>query len=304
MRHIYPFTLPVLLLFFAGCAALRVPDDPVADVDKSKQFVIWAHSDIQPRGTEYFQHYEDAISDIRENIPGVDLAIVAGDQIEGSGPLPHDDVYDWIDELRTTVDIPQWLVIAGNHEWQNIDAYYERFGTQLHYSASFGNILILLMSNEARGRQTVISDETFAWWKQQVIDNQDKIIITVTHARLKESGLFATSSERTLIVDSERFADVLREYRVDMWISGHTHIPGWLPRTHRTRESMNGILFIDLGSIRKESIYTRVESRLLYFTEGSSEATICYRNHEKRKRTKCITFELSQEFERLSENTE
>jgi hypothetical protein len=50
------------------------------------------------------------------------------------------------------------------------------------YTVEKGNILFIFMSNEDKGKATVISDETFKWWKNLVINNQDKIIVTITHA--------------------------------------------------------------------------------------------------------------------------
>jgi hypothetical protein len=139
-----------------------------------------------------------------------------------------------------------------------------------------------MISNERPGKQTYISDETFQWWEDLVINNQDKIIITVTHGALEGSGIAASHLERLVIKDSERFSNVLKKYKVDIWISGHSHFPGWFPKMYLTNKNFGGTTFVDLGAIRKDFL-TGSESRIFYFQPGSSIALMKTRNHYDRK---------------------
>jgi hypothetical protein len=259
---------------------------------EEKQLVVWAHSDMQPRSPAECEYYELAIADVRAHFDDISLAIVAGDLVHhGQSEL----VYRWIAELHRQTNVPRWLKIAGNHEWRNIELYKRYVETPLHYTFAWGNVVFLMLSNEAPGKRTFISDETFAWWKEQVVENQDKILITVTHAALKGSGLAAAGLGKLQIIDSPRFIRVLQEYTMDIWISGHSHLPGWLPRMHHRNDRLQGTFFIDLGAIRKDFL-TGVESRFLYFEEGSDQLVLYYRNHQKQRFTRSVRIPLAHRF--------
>lgn len=241
-------------------------------------FVIWSHSDIQYRSEDEIYQYPKAVDDVSEKFDEIDIAVFAGDIVQKSD---YAEVYKWYLETGKKAPVRNWLNIAGNHEWKNIDIYKTYIDDRLNYSYEEGNLLILMMSNEKKGRITYITDETFEWWKQKVIDNQGKIIITVTHASLGGSGLAASRIERLRIVDSERFVNVLEDYNMDIWISGHSHFPGWLPRTAYNNKRL-GTAFIDNGAIRKDE-FTSIESRFLFFKEGDDNAVMKRRNHAKER---------------------
>ena len=102
----------------------------------------------------------------------------------------------------------KWLDPMGEHtEFSGVDASKRRFspdGTWERYKFEAGNVLFLMLSdyNSAptpvgRGSSAqnlpggfpagAVTRETFNWWKQQVTDNQDKIIVTVHHHVLRET---------------------------------------------------------------------------------------------------------------------
>ena len=66
----------------------------------------------------------------------------------------------------------------GNHDLKPDKGvlFREKLRADTNYSITRGNMLFIFISDEARGKPTVISDETFNWWKDLVINNQDKII--------------------------------------------------------------------------------------------------------------------------------
>lgn len=248
---------------------------------KNDSCIIWAYSDIQPRSMKERAQYEYAINDISLNFNKIDMALFAGDIVQHSD---FRETYQWFLDTRKQAPVKEWHEIAGNHDWRSIDLYSQYINTSLHYSVVKGNLLILMISNESPGRQTYISDETFEWWKNLVISNQNKIIITVTHGTLEGNGLFASHLERLTIKNSTRFTDILKKYRVDIWISGHSHFPAWLPKMNVINKDLGGTAFIDLGSIRKEFLSTG-ESRFFYFHRGSSEVLMMTRNHSGMKFT-------------------
>ena len=72
-------------------------------------------------------------------------------------------------------------------------------GTWERYSFQVGNILFLAMGDRNDGGPPVgrgerggypagaVTRETFEWWREQVEQNQDKIIVTAHHHMLKET---------------------------------------------------------------------------------------------------------------------
>ncbi len=240
-----------------------------------KPFVVWAHSDIQPRSEKEKRNYIIALKDIRDNTATPDMALFGGDIVQHSH---FRNMFLWFMKVRKTVPVTEWYEIAGNHEWRAINDYRSIVRRDLHYAVRKGNILFLLMSNEEPGRRSFISDDTFRWWENMVRTGGDSIIITVTHGNLEGSGLISSNLERLTIIISERFRKVLRQHKVDMWISGHSHFPGWMPNMHYRNENLGGTVFIDTGAIRRDFM-TSIESRMLFFTPGRATAILRYRDH-------------------------
>ena len=239
-------------------------------------YTVWVHSDIQPVCEADRWHYKRAIEDLKNIQPHPVMAIIAGDIVQYK---TSNNDYEWFIELRKQANIQYWYEIAGNHEWKNIDAYKHYIGKPSRYTVSFGNIIFILMSNERGRPPTYLSNETFEWWKHIVITNQDKTIITVTHAPLRNSKLLGTISKNHIILDSERFEKVLKKYHVDIWISGHIHMPVWLHQNSRFAPEFGNILFINVCGIRKDPTMN-VESRMFFFQEGSNKLLIRLRDHE------------------------
>lgn len=266
----------ILLLFLPVLPGS--PEGPLYGGDTiipPKQFIVWAHSDIQPRNEQEKEYYITALRDVRDNIVIPDIAVFGGDIVQHSR---YRSMFRWFMEVRKTVPVKEWYEIAGNHEWRAIDDYRGIVRRDLHYAVRKGNILFLFMSNEGPGRRSFISDDTFRWWEEKVRTGGNNIIITVTHGNLEESGLISSNLERLTIINSERFRKVLRRHKVDLWISGHSHFPGWMPKMHYRNDDLGGTVFIDTGSIRRDFM-TSVESRFLFFTPGSDTAILRYRDH-------------------------
>jgi 3',5'-cyclic AMP phosphodiesterase CpdA len=131
-----------------------------------------------------------------------------------------------------------------------------------------------------------------------VANNQDRIIITVTHAMLEESGLFGSMMPENSIRDSSRFAEVLRRHRVDLWLCGHTHIPAFFNGKWKVGDGLKGTLFVNVSAIVKDPP-AGSQSSLVIFKKGLSHCMVRARNHEYKKWEKKsdILFELSRPFE-------
>ncbi len=264
----YHSILLILFLALSACCKQYLPP--------SSTYTVWVHSDIQPVYKADRWHYKRAIEDLKNIQPYPLMAIVAGDIVQHK---ESDEDFEWFVGLRTQAHIQYWYEIAGNHEWKNITGYQKYIGKPLQYTVRFGNVIFILMSNERGRPPTYLSDETFNWWKNIVIANQDKTIITVTHAPLKNSKLLGSFSSKHNIINSERFEKVLKQYHVDIWISGHIHTPVWLKQNSRFAPEFGNILFINVCGIRKDPTMG-IESRIFFFQEGSKKVLIRLRDHE------------------------
>ncbi len=248
-------------------------------INPKKNVVVWAHSDIQPRKDSEIHHYEVAVNDIIENFPSVNMAIVAGDIVQWKRDAPL--YYRWFLPLRNRTNIKYWYEIAGNHEARNLKSYKTYIKKPLNYAVIFGNILFIFMSDQKDTPQTVISDEVFSWWKKLIIRHRNMILITITHACLEQSGLLSSMHSTMRIEDSNRFSEVLRKFPIDIWISGHSHLPGFSGKLSRPDEFRN-ILFIEASSIRQDFL-SAIESFIIIFTNDSKKAHILSRDHEARR---------------------
>jgi predicted phosphodiesterase len=271
--------LIIIILLFAIAPLSNLNPADMTD----STFIIWSHSDIQPKKNDHLTNFPLAVDDITANFKYIDIAITAGDIVEKKNSA---DLYKSYLETRKKVKTGGWFEIAGNHECKDIKTYKKLINPHLHYSVRAGNILILLMSNSEKGQRTVIPDKIFNWWKDKVITNQDKIIITVTHGSLKNSGLLQSKMglKRQFIKNSKRFEKILNKYKVDIWLSGHSHFPGYLPYTDYKNDQLGGTVFIDNGAIR-EDFMSGIESRLLYFHPGTDRLIVRHRDHADGKFT-------------------
>jgi len=245
----------------------------------SNTLVIWAHSDIQPKRISQRSYYESAIADTKQTFKKADIALVAGNIIFHKNSA---SVYRWFLDQKKKSGIPRWYEIPGNTDMNDIANFRKLVRSDTHYAASAGNILFLFMGDEDTEPSQYISDSTFRWWKKNVEGAGDKIVITVTHGCLEQSGLFGAISPDSTIRNSRRFAEVLKKHRVDIWISGGTHIPNFFNGKMKEQEELWGTLFINAASITKE-LPSGVESAFLVFRENSQECLIMLRNHEYKR---------------------
>ncbi len=177
----------------------------------------------------------------------------------------------------------KWADPLGEHtELSGVDASRRPFpieGTWERYRFAAGNVVFLMLSDRnsapapvGRGRSDqklkggfpagAVTRETFDWWKRQVLDNQDKILITVHHHVLRDtttrsgygegegfhgkSGGVEGSSYLYFTIENEcpkqfeyststpedpgpfeRFLEQFHQENgraaIDLWIGGHSH---------------------------------------------------------------------------------
>ena len=276
----HTIALSFLAILLCGCATI-----PLTYSEKGPRqdtVVIWAHSDIQARDAKERRQYETATDDVAKNIGYVDAAILAGDIVQGGSSGDIDDDYRWFEKTRERAPVARWYEISGNHDSRFPDKYTQYIKKPLHYAVRMGNLLMIFLSDEdGKTSGSEISDRAFEWWKDLVIKNQDKIIMTVTHTNLDNAGFQYAFLPYRNVIGSRRFEAVLEKYRVDIWISAHTHSPSKLGM-NEILPGRNGsrTFFLNVASIREDFKISEVESRFLLFTRGSRTLTVKTRYHE------------------------
>jgi len=269
----------VLVIISVSCSYEK---QTLKDTDvRDDFFLIWSLSDIQPRYFSDREGFDLAVSDVKRNLMKPDMAIVAGDIIHSRENAVVD--YQWYVKTKEQAGVDYWFEITGNHDMKDYESYKKYINKPLHYSVNVGNMLMLFMSDQDRHPPQYISDETFDWWKKQVIENQDKIIVTITHAYPKHSGLFmAKHIESRTILHSERFEEVLKKYRVDLWLAAHTHIPSFFGQNENRVEEFNNTTFINISRIRRDFNFNP-ESRVIILKNNSPVMIIKTRDHDDEK---------------------
>lgn len=199
-------------------------------------------------------------------------------------------------------------------------------GTWERYSFQAGNVLFLMLSDRndapspvgrghSRQKQRggyppgAVTRDTFNWWKQQVLDNQDKIIVTMHHHALRDTTVASGRGEGhpryhgntgggegssylyflienddpddfQFTSDAHVFEDFLDEFHkqhghgaIDLWLAGHTHVKS--PEDDFGGKTISerrwGVSFLQVAALTKHHGGAVPVSRLLTFTAGSDE---------------------------------
>ncbi len=268
--------LILVLAFLGGCSRPLTGDSSsMSPGVEGRSLVIWMLSDIQPSTLAERQVFEQAISDVNAGVPRIDLGLIAGDLLKSRS---KDEAFSWFLATRNRSKVRHWYELAGNHDVRSAPIFSLFFPRPAYYGVAVGNLLILLLSDTHPSSATDISDEAFAWWRDMVLGNQDRIILTLTHGHLQGSGLLGSSLTSRQINGSERFEKVLQEARVAIWASGHTHLPQGLPGTVNVQETLGSTCFVNVSSI-DTGPFMSSQSRFFFFQEGSSQVLIRSRNH-------------------------
>lgn len=210
--------------------------------------------------------------------------------------------------------------LGENTAFSGVEGRWERYRFQA------GNILFLMLAdrNDApepvgRGHSNdgkaggylagAVTRETFNWWKRQVLDNQDKIIITMHHHALRDTTIASgrgdgnpryhgssggaegssylyyliendDPNEFRFTKDAHVFEDFLDSFHkehgrgaIDLWVAGHTHVRGpddeWGGKT--ISETRWGVDFLQVAALTRHHGGSHPLSRLLTFTDGDRE---------------------------------
>lgn len=305
LRTANPQNLIIIVLLFLLFTTLSCTKK--ADHDFLSQnedtFIVWALADthISDESEMEKKAFIQAVDDVNRNVAGVDIAIVAGDIAD----KPSGDVYRTYNSIKGKSYIENWFEVIGNHDLKDDEgaSFRKYIREKTDYSVIYGNMLFIFMSDSVPGKPTEISDATFSWWKNLVKNNQDKIIVVMTHAPLEGSSLPFSSRRDRQIIDSHRFMKVMEKYRVDIWLSAHLHLPhafnntivrgssrnssvaGRFDFSHTQEqlpedEELNETIFVHISAIRPDLFwFIKSESRFLTFYCGTNILRISSRNH-------------------------
>ena len=219
MKPAFPF-LTLALFLLPGCALLnraRFDRGKEASAPADDRLVVWMLSDIKPATAAGRKDFEHAIADVRANVPEVDMAIIAGDLLKSRSTAAD---FDWFVETRNLANIPHWFEVAGNHDVRNRKLFQRYFPTPPCYAIEVGNLRFLCLSDESKASETELSDRTFDWWQRQVREHSGQILVTVSHAMLRHSGIFSAGIASRRIRKSVPFEEELKKSRVAVWASG------------------------------------------------------------------------------------
>lgn len=269
----------VFFIVLPGCADVpTVPYEDLSSEGSARQLTLWMLSDIQPRNEVERSDFEQAVDDINNGVKQVDMAVIAGDILRSRSQR---SAFEWFAGARRKSKVKHWFEIAGNHDVRSGEIFRRFFPSPVYYGVEIGNVLLLLLSDESVSSSTAISDSAFDWWRKMVEKNRDRILLTVTHGHLRDSGLLGAAIASRRVEGSERFEGVLRTGRVALWVSGHTHLPQGMTGTISIRNDLGGTCFVNVSSIDSNS-FMDSQSRLFIFKDGSDIVWIRSRNHTKR----------------------
>jgi hypothetical protein len=229
--------------------------------------------------------------------------------------------------------------LGKNTRFSGVDAQRRPFsveGNWERYRFQAGNILFLMLADRNDAPELVgrghskdarrggypagaVTRETFNWWKQQVLDNQDKIIVTMHHHALRDttiasgfgegnpryhgsSGGAEESSYLYYLIENDDpddfrfiknahvFEDFLDAFHkehgrgaIDLWIAGHTHVHGpedvWGDKT--ISETRWGVGFLQVAALTVHHGGSHPMSRLLTFADGARDVKATVYLHDK-----------------------
>ena len=243
----------------------------------------------------------------------------------------------------------KWGDPLGEHtEFSGVDPKrrpYPVEGNWERYRFVAGNILFLMLADRNDAPEPVgrghsrdgkrggyppgaVTRDTFNWWKQQVLDNQDKIIVTMHHHVLRDTTTASGKGEGTptyhgstggaegssylyyiienddpanfqYTADAHVFEDFLDDYHqqhgrgaIDFWIGGHTHVKG--PDDDHGGKTISerkwGVTFLQAAALTVHHGGSFPQSRLITFTDQSDQARIQTYLHEDTYKDQPIGF--------------
>lgn len=267
------------LALLPGCVGTGGLFLPALPVEKR---TVWAWSDSHigrlADGKDGGAWMELAIQDLLKNIPKPDYALVLGDITHHAKP----ESFKTYARLRRTAGITRWYELAGNHDYKGVES--GDFGKIVQKEEQFvlldGNLAWIFIPAE-RGRSAgMLHEPTRKWLPKQLAKHQDKNVIVCSHQlvahTLRDSD--PAHNTETVLNPMDWVAQLLKDYRVDVWFCGHEHGPkrdkGQIRRIGRTT-------FINVASLSHLYGTQASNSFVLEMTAGKKEIIARLRHHDR-----------------------
>jgi len=307
-------TLKLLLGVVIVCMLLSLPSSSLADYPETAptptptpDAIIWFSSDAHLGSNDpAMNDWEWNVScwdfnNISQNqYPDVPFyAFAIGDVTESGFAIEYEHFYENFSTLQLNGGAKNYTY--GNHDpnWE-LDSGNQPENPYGNWTYSIGNILILALSTERNwtdSNQGIYSHQT-AWWNATVQANQDKNIISLIH-----HGMYNTTpaTDRDNIAeggggclhvnwsdDYPVFKYVLDNYKMNLWVHGHTHMALNAVFEGRRYIATNyndtyEHYFMNDGGIADHSATVSsdqdIESVFMFLYNDNDTAIMCRRNH-------------------------
>lgn len=211
-----------------------------------------------------------------------DLIIISGDITSQGYVEEYVKAKEFINELKSTAEV---YVVPGNHDACNVglQQFKRLIGERrfLHNDISNRLVIIGLDSSEPDIHDGQIGIDQREWLVKKLknVSEDMRIIVTFHHHILP---IPQTGRERNILLDAGDILKILMEYKVDLVLNGHKHVPhAWMLEklvtinsgTATTRR-LHGINFpsynlIELGEdelcVKKVNTETGVKENLAHY---------------------------------------
>ena len=260
-KRIIPALLALLFTLFAGCGAEPIPAEvPAATpfpAPEGLRVAVASDLHLDPLNTEkgegatavqYSLELADALLwDVRQQ--GAEILLLTGDLVNGGKAVRHELLAEKLRQAEA--EGLSVYVLPGNHDLgpatqSEFAAWYADFGyseaysrdkTSLSYCVKRDGLLLLMLDTGGYGGAAIdltaptehedafLSDSTLHWAEARLAEAEQEglRVLCAGHynllpeiARQPGSGFY--------IENGARLAELLRQYRVPLYLSGHMHL--------------------------------------------------------------------------------
>lgn len=252
--------LLLLAFLLAGCAADRTPQTEVPEIafPAREGFRVAVASDLhfnpddtkkdaEATAVQYNVELVEALLwDARQQ--GAEILLVTGDIVNGGKAHRHAMLSEMFHRAEESgIDI---YVLPGNHDLAPVTqsefaAYYDEFGfgeafsrdeVSLSYCVIRDGLMLLMMDTAGYSisaidlakapahQEAFLSEETLRWAEEMLAKAEEEAltVLCAGHYNLLPE-ISRQSGSGYYVENGERFAELLREYHVPLYLSGHMH---------------------------------------------------------------------------------
>jgi len=254
----------------------QFPDLPA----QRRQIWVWSDSHIgrMVDGKDGGEWAGLSVRDLLANVGTPDYALVLGDITHG-GKLEAFQTYA---TLRNQSGIARWYELVGNHDYKGIETglYPKYVRPEERYVLCDGNLVWIFLSAE-RGRAAgILNEPTRAWLPKVLAKHQDKNIVVCSHQVIAHTVRYSDPQAdfETVLHPTDWIAELLKTYRVDLWLCGHEHGP---KRDRNQIRRVGHTTFINIASLSHLYGTQACNSFVLEMTAGDKEIAARCRHHDR-----------------------